>query len=344
MENYIVFDEKVSTYTFYSDIIKKFYYIYTNCGPNVPPVLDFRNTNYISSTATPVLLSFGDYLRRLYGTKIKILFITGSKLHTFFVDSKFYEISRELGLFDWEQDLYIGYVCGGLRNLHKITYTKLRYDDAETITDDLLKRNYIFDSLKEKSRVIYDRILRETDRLPDGVIDATIDSISEIETNAIMYSQSYSFTFVSSDLFGTTIGIADAGIGFEKSFSEAKRELEMSQKYASYGNRFRNYLIIMSVLNYSYAKHFKDRRSDLWSLRTNVVNNFGIFKISYENTQVIFSHKRCSKCKKLLDSDSISCCVECLYENYCEGTYSPIKIYDIGMQGVRVEITINKEG
>ena len=100
----------------------------------------------------------------------------------------------------------------------------------------------------------------------------------------------------------------------------------------------------MSVLNYSYAKHFKDRRSDLWSLRTNVVNNFGIFKISYENTQVIFSHKRCSKCKKLLDSDSISCCVECLYDNYCEGTYSPIKIYDIGMQGVRVEITINKEG
>lgn len=88
----------------------------------------------------------------------------------------------------------------------------------------------------------------------------------------------------------------------------------------------------------------ESKRDDLWSLRTDIIKNNGTFKIQYENTQVIFSCNRCKNCTQINGKKDISICVQCLMRQYSIDTYSPIKIFNIGFQGVRVEVSINKEG
>ena len=105
ISNVIVFDEKISTYVFYTKVTKTFYDMYMS-QRNTAPILDFRKTKYITPEAIPVLLSFGDYLSRLYKRKIQIVYTRGSELHNFFMVSKFYEISQKLDIFEWDDVSY----------------------------------------------------------------------------------------------------------------------------------------------------------------------------------------------------------------------------------------------
>lgn len=348
MSNRIVFDEKLSTYSLYTKVLERFYDI---CLPQKEqaPVLDFCNTRYIFPAAVPVLLSFGDYLSKLYQRSIEIVYVKGSELHNFFVSSNFYEISKSLNIFEWDEDTISAWEHKELRDLHKISYTDLKYSDAEKIEDLTQRRNYIYDCLLDRSKVAYGKILRDTNQLPESIVWATINAIAEIGTNAIMYSGSHSFTYMASDRYGTNISVADSGVGFWQSFLDAKRPLKMSEKFKGTEKfrdaekKFQNYLTIMSALNYSFEKHLEDDREDLWTLRTNVINNNGTFKIQYENTQVIFSCNRCAGCRKNEGKADISMCVQCLRDKYSADAYSPIKIFNIGFQGVRIEITINRE-
>lgn len=342
MNNIITFDEKISTYSFYTNVIGRFYEIYKS-GEKSIPILDFRNTKYIFPTAAPLLLSFGDYLRRLYKKSVPILYEKRSEVHNFFIFSKFYEISNKLEIFDWGEDVLNEWNYKELRDLHKISYTYTSYSDADKIKEPMQRRDFIFDCLLDKSKVVYENILKDSNQLPEDIVSATIHAIAEIETNAIMYSGSYSFTFVASNRYGTSISVADSGIGFERSFLTKERKMKMLEKFQYVGGKFHNYLVIMSALNYSFEKHLEDKRADLWTLRTNVINNNGTFKIQYENTQVIFSCNRCRGCRKNKDRADISTCVQCLLDKYSMDAYSPIKIFNIGFQGVRIEITINKE-
>lgn len=343
MNNIIIFDEKLSTYGFYTKVVKRFYEINMSEKEHAP-ILDFQHTKYILPAAVPVILSFGDYLHRLYDEKIRIMYIRGSELHNFFIVSNFYEISKKLDIFAWDDDILCDWEYKKLRELHKISYTNASYSDAEKIKDLIQKRDFIYDCLLDNSKVVYGKILNDTNQLPDNVIDATIKAIAEIETNAIMYSNTHSFTYVASDRYGTNISVADSGIGFEESFLKARRKLKMVEKFQDVEQKFQNYLIIMSALNYSFEKHITDKREDLWTLRTNIINNNGTFKIQYKNTQVIFSCNRCRGCRKIEGKDDISMCVQCLMDKYSMDTYSPIKIFNIGFQGVRIEIIINREG
>ena len=341
MKGVIVFEEKVSTYNFYSEILSRFLEIYKSKKDEIP-ILDMRKTKYIMPSAVPVLLSFGDYLRKLYKQPIDLLVSEESELLNFLICSKFVNISKQLGIFCFDENLLIRWDKKELRDLHKISYTKVRYSDADKIEDLVQRRDYINDCLYDRTKAIYKEVLSDTNQLPMSVIGATLSSIAEIETNAIMYSMSYSFTYVASDRYGTNISIADSGIGFEKSFENAKRELFTLEGFNNIDSKFYNYLVIMNVLNYSYRKHIDEKRDDLWTLRSNVIKNNGTFKIQYKNTQVIFSCNRCGKCVKNANRSNISACLKCLLQEYSEDSYSPIKIFKVGFQGVRIEITINR--
>lgn len=343
MDNIIDFGEKISTYIFYTDVIKRFYEIYSIDHKQIP-ILNFKNTKFILPSAVPVLLCFGDYLSRLYRQSIPILYAKGSELHNFFISSKFYDISKKLKIFDWDDSAITDWNFKELRDLHKISYTNTFYSDAEKIDNLVQRRDFIFDCLLDKSKVVYEKILNDTNQLPENIIMSTILAIAEIETNAIMYSNSHSFTYVASDRYGTIISVADSGIGFVGSFRKMNRNLEILQKFSDCDEKFYNYLVIMSALDYSYGKHIEDHREDLWTLRTNIINNNGTFKIQYQNTQVIFSSSRCKGCRKNEGKNDISMCVKCLMEKYRADAYSPIKIFGIGFQGVRIEITVNREG
>ena len=341
MNSIIVFDEKVSTYNFYNNILSRFLSIYKSKIAEIP-VLDMRKTKYISPAAVPVLMSFGDYLRKLYKQPIDLLISEESGLLNFMICSKFIIICKQLGIFNFDDDVINSWRYKELRDLHKISYTNTKYSDADKIEDLIQRRDYINDCLYDRTKVIYEKVLSDTNQLPISVIDATLSSIAEIETNAIMYSKSYSFIYVASDRYGTNISVADSGIGFERSFKNANRELFTLEEFSNIDSRLYNYLVIMNVLNYSYKKHIDEKREDLWTLRSNVVNNNGIFKIQYGNTQVIFSCNRCKNCVRNDNKSDISACVKCLLEKYSDDAYSPIKIFNVGFQGVRVEITINR--
>lgn len=342
MDNSIVFGEKISTYTIYTETTNRFYQIFS-ADKNAVPILDLRNTEYIMTQAVPVLLCFGDYLSRLYKQPIPIYISYGSELHSFIMHSKFYDISVSLGIFEWENDIANGYFYNNYRELHKVSYTSVRYEDAEEIINPVLRRNYIFDCLLDRSKTIYRQILMDTNQLPESVINSTMKSIAEIETNAIMYSGAHSFTFLASDRYGTKISVADAGQGFEKSFLQNDRKLEFVEKSPQYDKKFRNYLVIMSVLNYSYKKHVVDDRENLWTLKRDISElGSGTFKIQYDNTQVIFSSNRCKYCNKYEGDNDLEKCTHCLMEDYSTSQYSPIKISNIGIQGVRVEATVDR--
>lgn len=338
----ITFEETISTYTIYTNTTKQFYQI-ISADENAVPVLDLRNTKYIVSSAVPVLLSFGDYLSRLRQRPIPIVISFGSDLHSFIMHSKFYEISSNLGIFQWEDGIENGYYSNGYREFHKISYTGLRYTDAEEISDLSLRRNYIFDCLLDRSKVIYRNVLTDTNRLPENVVYSTMKSIAEIETNAIMYSGSHSFTYLASDRYGTKLSVADSGQGFEKSFLQDNKRLDYLEEKLYDTKKFKNYLVIMSVLNYSYKKHMRDERENLWTLKRDIAEQGdGIFKIQYDNTQVIFSSNRCKYCTNYLDNEGLRECTRCLMDDYSDSQYSPIKISSIGFQGVRVEAIIDR--
>lgn len=171
ISNVIVFDEKISTYVFYTKVTKTFYDMYMS-QRNTAPILDFRKTKYITPEAIPVLLSFGDYLSRLYKRKIQIVYTRGSELHNFFMVSKFYEISQKLDIFEWDDVSYEWYYKE-LRKLHKISYTNIIYADVEKIKEPMQKRDFISDCLRDRSKVIYQNVLSDTNKLPENIIGAS---------------------------------------------------------------------------------------------------------------------------------------------------------------------------
>lgn len=342
MDNLIVFNQEVTTYNFYSEVLQQFLKVYKNNCEN-KPIIDMRKTEYLSPAVVPVILSFGDYLRRMYKQSIELWVNDDSELLNFLICSNFDKIASGLCIFEIKRNVYELWNYKPLRSLHKISYTNTHYKDADEISNFNHKKNYIFDCLVDRNKAMYCEILKDTNRLPDNVIEATINSISEIETNAIVYSGAYSFTYVASNRYGTNISIADSGIGFENAFQNAGRELIMLNKFKNLNPRFKNFLIIMSALNYSYVKHLNDIREDLWKLKTNIVNNHGTFKIQYENTQVIFTSNKCYRCQKIEGKEDISECVECLLRKSSFDLYSPVKLFDIGFQGVRIEISVKRE-
>ena len=342
MEKYIVLNKNISTYYLYKTVLKELLDVYQSDKKNLP-ILDLRETQYISANAAPVLLAFGDYLRRLYNKPIKIKVSKESGLQNFLIMSKFFEISKKLNIFVWDDDFLDEWEIKKIRDIHNISYTKIRYNDAEKIIDMTQRRDYISDCLYDKYIAIYSEVLNDTGKLVNSIIDESILAIVELETNAIMYSKSYSFTYVATDKYGTKISIADTGVGFEKSFKNSGKRLEYIDFNNQFDKKYKNYIIIMSVLNYSMKKYMEEEREDLWSLMTKVINNNGTFKIQYMNTQVTFSHSRCKECKKNPGQKNLLICSKCLANDYSKDILSPIKIFEVGLQGVRIEITIDKE-
>ncbi len=149
MNNLIVFDEKLSTYIFYNDILGKFLDIYKSKA-DVQPVLDLRRTKYISPAAVPVLLSFGDYLRKLYKHPIDILVKEDSELLNFMICSRFVSICKQLHIFNFDETILESWRYKELRDLHKISYTNIKYTDADKIEDLVQRRDFINDCLFDR--------------------------------------------------------------------------------------------------------------------------------------------------------------------------------------------------
>lgn len=179
--------------------------------------------------------------------------------------------------------------------------------------------------------------------------------LAEIITNSVLYSDSLCMAMLQStstdEYHNTKISISDFGVGLEYSF-EKKRE-KFNKEYKEIFNqfstieqeKFKNYLFIFETLNYSKKK--SRYRENLYTLLDIVViQNDGIMRVHYDNTQVTFTSDRCKKCVTCkradgkVEIDPIKCS-RCLLKNISSDlAKSPVRIFTSKFQGVHIEVEL----
>lgn len=344
----IELNEKVSSLYLYREFLKKLseYYKDVFSVTHEIPIFNLCKVKFIEPEALPVLLSIGAYLAEFHKHAIDMRINNDSKVTNVLLQTNFINYASKYKIFDFTPDVTQCTVIKELRELHKVTMTLTmdEYEDVTSIKDEIEKRAYVKDNLKINDRVTYQKILEDTNRLSEDIIDLTLDTIAEIKSNSIIHSKSKSFTYVASNRYGTYVSLADCGIGFEQSFIDKGVNLEfIDTEYDGKKARVRDFYVIMSVINYSYKKHCEDGREDLWTLIRSIVQSNGSVKIHYGNVQVIFTTARCRRCTEyVLQQKSVLKCVKCMMRDFTDDDYSPVKIFDVKYSGVHIEFIINR--
>ena len=186
--------------------------------------------------------------------------------------------------------------------------------------------------------------------LNDNNKGVVLDVLTEIITNSVLYSGSRCSAMLQTKDNETKISISDYGVGFEYSFE--KRQEKFGGDYKNVFNEFntdeqekyKNFMYIFETLYYSKAKSVA--RDNLFTLLEIVLrknDTFGIdegtIRIHYNDTQVIMTSKRCSKCSKFNPKN----CAKCLLKNYNpakEASKSNLRFYDSTFRGVHIEVEL----
>ena len=189
-------------------------------------------------------------------------------------------------------------------------------------------------------------------KLPENIIDCTIEGLAEILTNASIYSQSQGYAYLASDRFGTKGSVCDCGIGLQESFEQQGYNCEwiLNNKDILEHPELKNYYLIMEIMNYSYCKHKSGERCNLWTVQNDLTRYGGTFKVHYGNIQVVFSSKRCKECQKIsyfneygdreCFADDLKPCLKCLRDEYLNNQDATIRNYEVAFRGVHIEFEI----
>ena len=109
--------------------------------------------------------------------------------------------------------------------------------------------------------------------------------------------------------------------------------------------KYKNLLYIFEAL--CYSKERSNARDNLYTLLGLVLKKNdnsgieeGVIRIHYDDTQVIMTSKRCSKCKTFSPKE----CVKCLLRNYNpanEVLKSNLRFFNSKFRGVHIEVELN---
>jgi hypothetical protein len=169
--------------------------------------------------------------------------------------------------------------------------------------------------------------------------------LTEIICNSVLYSGSFCAAMLQSKENKTTISVSDIGVGFEYSFE--KKRGKFGKKYREIFNHFseqeqikyKNYLYILEVLQFSKKKKEEDNRNNLYTLLQDIVmNNEGKMRIHYIDTQVIFNSNRCNNCGKI---DPMKCSRCLLQAQQKDIQKSPVRFFKSKFQGIHIEVELN---
>ncbi len=177
-----------------------------------------------------------------------------------------------------------------------------------------------------------------------------LDILTEIITNAVLYSGSHCSAMLQTKDNITKISISDCGVGFEYSFKKRQGKFggdytKVFKKFSSEEQeKYKNFLYIFEALQYSKEKSVA--RDNLYTLVAVVLrknDNYGIeegtIRIHYNDTQVIMTSKRCLKCNKFAPD----VCAKCLLSHYNpanEVSTSNLRFFDGRFSGIHVEVEI----
>lgn len=318
------------------------------------PMIDLTKVTYIEPEAVPLLIALGDYFSKLYqDTKIDIKmqeksdiqnFLINIGFHKYVIDQKFYNIPEN----------YMDNWTHSIRAIHKIICVKKaeEYSDVIRIKDLELRRTYLAYNIQKNIEESCRHILSDTHHLPENIINCTIEGLAEILTNASIYSRSQGYAYFASDRFGTKGGICDCGVGLQRTFEDKGYCCEWIQDNEDIRKNpeLLYYYLIMEIMNYSYQRHKKGERCNLWTVQNDLTRYGGTFKIHHGNIQVIFSSKRCKECKKISRfnecgkrvclADDLTPCLKCLRNDYLNNQNVAIRNYEVAFRGVHIEFEI----
>lgn len=352
MENRIVLQGNVTTNMLYTKVLHLLREYY-KCEKETAPVIDLTKVTYIEPQAVPLLISIGDYFSRLYRSALDINMEEMTTLQNFLINIGFHRYTKEQNFYNIP-DNYIQNWLYSNRDIHKIIWMKRaeEYPDVAKIEDMEVRRTYLSDNIQKNIEEQCRSILLDTHKLPENLIKFTIEGLAEILTNASIYSKNSSYAYLASDKYGTKGSVCDCGVGLKESFEKQGKECKWVKKNEDIiqNPELENYYIIMEIMNYSFDKHKKGERCNLWTVQNDLTTYGGTFKIHYSNIQIIFSSKRCKGCRKIsyfgndgkrvFVADDLMPCVKCLRDGYLNSNDLAIKNFDVAFRGVHIEFEI----
>lgn len=377
----IYFIGNITSFMFYNQLFDALREHYKKNGVSVAPIFSFVYVDFFDPLVVPNLISLGLILKSIHNKPTK-LEIASTKPIKFLDNGWFFKavgkkdvfseeldvdgskilrtINQEIGhdIYDFEPKLL------GFYNISDTEYNPdhrvyVFRDDSysyygkfiqEGVSEEELGviRSDKFQELKPYIEKRYWNILKI---LNDNNKRTVLGILTEIITNAVLYSGSHCSAMLHTKNNGTKISISDCGVGFEYSFE--KRYEKFVKEYKNVFNEFsldeqtkyKNLLFIFEAL--CYSKERSVARDNLYTLLELVLkknNDNGIeegtIRIHYNDTQVIMTSNRCSKCKRFSPKE----CAKCLIRNYNPANdvlKSNLRFFNSTFRGVHIEVELN---
>ena len=378
----IYFSGNITSFVFYNQLFKALSEHYKMNGVAVAPIFSFMKVYRFDPLVVPNLISLGFILYSIHDkpTRLEILNTNATK----FLDEGWFfkavgkrmvygeEITNEFKIrqlikqetgheiYDFNSGMlgFYNYEYVSIPNNpdHKVyvypdesSFYYNKFNQVDVSEEKLgIIRSEKYQELKPFIEKRYWNVLRT---LNDNNKRTVLGVLTEIITNAVLYSGSPCSAMLQTKDNETNISISDCGVGFEYSFE--KRKEKFGIEYKNVFNKFsideqvkyKNFLYIIETLNYSKEKS-EDGRDNLYTLLNIILkknNNSnidkGTIRIHYNDSQVIMTSNRCNGCNKI---DPIKC-ARCLLNDYNpanEISKSNLRIFGSQYRGVHIEVKL----
>lgn len=378
----IYFEGNITSFVFYNQLFEALREHYKNNSVTVTPIFSFVYVERFDPLVVPNLIGLGFVLKNIHKKNIS-LEIASTNATKFLDNGWFFKAIGKECVFSEEVDLdglgirrTIKQVTGydiftfepkmlGFYNFSNIStpYNPdhrvfVYQDDSYSYYSEFIKENVTEERLglirsekyQELKPIIEKRYCNVLRNLKDSNRRIVLDVLTEIITNAVLYSGSHCSAMLQTKNNETKISISDCGVGFEYSFE--KKQEKFNKKFKNVFNdfsvdeqvKYKNYLYVFETLNYSKEKSVaRDNLYTLLEIVLGRVDNCGIeegvFRIHYDNTQVIMTSKRCSKCNRFDPKVCAKCLLSC-YSPFNDVSKSNIRFFNSTFRGVHIEVEL----
>jgi hypothetical protein len=387
----IYFAGNITSFVFYNQLFNALREHYNINGVDVAPVFSFSYVERFDPLVVPNLISLGLILKKIHHkpTRLEIARTNATK---FLDDGWFFRavgrpniFSEDVGInldgymirhttiqetgyeiYDFEPKMLGFYnnsdVSKHYRADHRVYVFRedsFRYYDrfSQNNTTEKELDSIRTDKLTELEPLITNRfndVLCEKGRPTLNIRDTRVvlAILTELITNAVLYSGSHCSAMLQRIGNITKISISDCGAGFE--YSIKKKQEKFGKEYRNVFDEFsfveqvkyKNFLYIFETLSYSKEKEESRARENLYTLLKTVLKKRGesdfqegTIRIHYNNVQVIMTSNRCAGCSKIIPKK----CARCLLNDYNptkEISKSNLRFFDSSFTGVHIEVEL----
>ncbi|AIF53525.1 hypothetical protein [Pelosinus sp. UFO1] len=340
----IFFESKITSYNFYNKFLQELSSFYKTNGGRIAPNLSLEKVEWMDTLVIPNILSLGLYLSKFHHSQIPLQISWNPRILFFLNEIGFFKIVQsKFSVYEIDERFLGGFpVDKQYRDKHKLQYYLPLADYYnKKLEDQEFYRNELFEKMRfGKVLNDYKDVIEDQGSLDSQEVKKTLDVLTELICNSILYSGTECFAFMQTNKYGSKISLSDYGIGFRKSLERKNIKLKVLEaNYKIYSQKtgidLEDFLVIMDVLSYSKSKE----RENLWELKNIITKNNGILRIHYQSAQVIFTHNKCKNCE-----EDIKKCLDCLLETADrDPQYSSARFFKTKFPGVHVEVEFTRQ-